>query len=108
MTEYVAGVLAVYGALLAFGGWMGQRKAGSRISLIAGLLTGLAAIVAAGMTLVPVTSMAGRVLGLLTAIALAGLFGLRFARTRKVMPAGMMGLLSLIVAGFVGVSFAMN
>jgi uncharacterized membrane protein (UPF0136 family) len=98
MLSPVAGqvALVVYAVLLAVGGIIGYTKAASRPSLIAGLASALAAIVALGLTFQN-TSL-GMGLGAAVAALLCLFFGYRFAvKTRKFMPAGMLAVVSLIV-----------
>jgi uncharacterized membrane protein (UPF0136 family) len=88
--------LGLYAALLALGGIMGFVKARSRPSLIAGLVSAAAAVVALGLAVAGHAF--GPPLGLLLAIVLFVFFGYRFAlRGRKFMPNGMMAVVSLLV-----------
>ncbi len=98
MNYQVAGQIAlgVYAVLLAVGGVVGYTKAGSRPSLIAGLGSAVAAVLA--LVLSFLNSGWGLGLGALLAILLAVFFGYRFAvKTRKFMPAGLLAVVSLIV-----------
>ncbi len=98
MISLVAGQIAlgVYAGLLAVGGVIGYTKAGSRPSLIAGLGSAVAALLA--LVLSFLSSGWGLGLGALLAILLAVFFGYRFAvKTRKFMPAGLLAVVSLIV-----------
>ena len=97
-------LLVVYAVLLLVGGFIGYRKAGSRPSLIAGTISGLVALVAAG---VMARDARGIWLGIVLAAMMLVVFAIRFAKTRKFMPSGMLGVLSLVVlvallAGVVG------
>ena len=88
--------LAIYGVLLAVGGLIGFFKAGSRPSLIAGLLSAVAAFAALGLSIG--RSQLGPPLGLLLSIVLFILFGYRYAiKTGKFMPSGLLAVVSLIV-----------
>jgi uncharacterized membrane protein (UPF0136 family) len=88
--------LGIYAVLLAIGGLIGYFKAGSRPSLIAGLLSSVAAFTALGLSLS--NSRWGVPLGLLLAIVLFVLFAYRYAaKTGKFMPSGLLAVLSLIV-----------
>lgn len=90
--------LGIYGLLLAVGGVIGYVKAGSRPSLIAGLLSAVAAFGALGLSVG--RSQLGPPLGLVLAIVLFILFGYRYAaKTRKFMPSGMLAVVSLTVLG---------
>jgi uncharacterized membrane protein (UPF0136 family) len=88
--------LAIYRVLLAVGGLIGFFKAGSRPSLIAGLLSAVAAFAALGLSIG--RSQLGPPLGLLLSIVLFVLFGYRYAiKTGKFMPSGLLAVVSLIV-----------
>lgn len=85
----------VFGALTVLGGLMGFIKKKSRASLIAGGMTGALLIVAGGL-MQDGRAQAGLILGLVVSLALAGQFVPKFLRTRSMMPAGMMAVLSVI------------
>ena len=88
--------LGIYAVLLAVGGVIGYTKAGSRPSLIAGLGSAVASILA--LVLSFQNSGWGMGLGALVAIVLAVFFGYRCAvKTRKFMPAGLLAVLSVVV-----------
>jgi uncharacterized membrane protein (UPF0136 family) len=94
--EAMQWVLLGYAVLLGVGGVIGYVKAGSRVSLIAGL-------VSAALTLVCLVVMGhsrwvGAALAGPLAVALAVVFGLRMRKTRKFMPAGLLSLVSQVVA----------
>jgi uncharacterized membrane protein (UPF0136 family) len=84
----------VFGLLTIAGGIIGYVKAGSAISLVAGAITGILLIVAGW--LLPQHRELGLALGLLTSAILAGQFVPRVFRTRRLVPAGVMSLLSVI------------
>lgn len=89
-----AGLLTIYIVLLLVGGVMGWAKAGSKVSLI----TSVTFAVALGVcTYIPIKG------GLTLALVLLGLllvvFAVRYAKTRKFMPAGFMGIVTLAVLG---------
>lgn len=73
---------------------MGYVKAGSAVSIIAGAITGVLLIVAA--FLLPEHRVAGLATALIVSILLAGQFLPKFFRTGRVMPAGVMSVLSVI------------
>jgi uncharacterized membrane protein (UPF0136 family) len=90
--------LGVYALLLAAGGIMGFVKARSKPSLIAGLISALVALVAFYFS--TPRSQFGFPLGMTLAIFLSILFGYRYAlRGRKLMPSGLMAIVSLVVLG---------
>lgn len=98
MISLVAGQIALgaYAVLLAIGGVIGYTKAGSRPSLIAGLGSAVAAILALVLSFQDPNW--GMELGALVTILLAVFFGYRFAvKTRRFMPAGLLAVVSLAV-----------
>ena len=84
----------VFAILTIAGGVIGYVKAGSLPSIIAGSITGILLLVAA--FLFPDYRLVSLALGLVTSLLLAGQFIPKFIRTGKVMPAGMMSILSVI------------
>jgi len=84
-------VLWIYIVLLLGGGLMGFLKAGSKISLITSAAFALPLVLVALKILAPFY-IADILIGMLALV-----FGLRYAKGRKFMPSGMMGLLSVIV-----------
>lgn len=83
-------ILWVYIALLVAGGLVGFLKAGSKISLITSLIFGLVLALCALGILRP-SYVADIVLALLLVV-----FGVRFSKGRKFMPAGFLVLLTLL------------
>ena len=90
-------VLIIYGGFLLLGGVMGFKTAGSKSSLIAGLVLGSILIVAGALVERGIT--AGAWLGFGVNLLAIVVFGMRWAKTRKVMPAGFLLGVSSIVAG---------
>lgn len=90
-------VLIAYGFLVAAGGILGYVKSQSRPSLIAGSVSGLFLVAAALLVVMGVA--AGAYVGFTVNVMLIVLFGMRFGKTRKFMPSGMMLVLSVVVAG---------
>jgi uncharacterized membrane protein (UPF0136 family) len=84
----------IFGVLTIAGGIVGFVKAGSTASLIAGSITGILLLIAG--FLLPEHQMAALSIALIVSLLLAGQFVPKFFRTGKVMPAGMMSVLSLI------------
>jgi uncharacterized membrane protein (UPF0136 family) len=89
----------IFGLLTIAGGVMGYLRAGSTISLIAGSISGVLLLVAA--FLVPSHAVAGLALGGIVSLLLIGYFLPAFFRTGRMMPAGMMSILSIL-----GIAFA--
>jgi uncharacterized membrane protein (UPF0136 family) len=84
----------IFGALTIIGGIIGYVKAGSLPSIIAGTITGVLLIVAAA--LLPEHRAVGLATGFVISLILAAQFVPKFIRTGRVMPAGMMSILSVI------------
>src|SRR5437773_6759262 len=84
----------VFGALTIIGGIVGYLKAGSVASIIAGSITGVLLLVAA--FLLPEHRTIGLATALIVSLLLAAQFVPKFLRTGRVMPAGMMSILSAI------------
>jgi uncharacterized membrane protein (UPF0136 family) len=84
----------VFGALTIAGGIVGYVKAGSVASIIAGSITGVLLLVAA--FLLPEHRTIGLATALIVSLLLAAQFAPKFLRTGRVMPAGMMSILSVI------------
>ena len=84
----------IFGALTIVGGIIGYVKAGSLPSIVAGTITGVLLIIAA--TLLSDHRTVGLVTGLAVSLLLAAQFVPKLMRTGKVMPAGMMSILSVI------------
>lgn len=93
----------IFGLLTIAGGVMGYVKAGSTISLISGTISGLLLLVA--VILLPGHLVAGLALGGILSLLLIGYFLPTFFHTRKMMPAGMMSLLSILGMIFVIVAW---
>ena len=91
----------LFGLLTIVGGTIGYVKAGSTISLIAGAITGILLLVAA--FLLPSHVVSGLLLGGFISFLLAAQFLPAFIRSGKMMPAGMMSLLSIL-----GIVFAIT
>ncbi len=93
--QTTAMIVLVYGALVLLGGVMGYAKAQSKPSLFAGVGFGLA-LLASGAMLWQGNSRALPGATVLAAVLLL-VMGIRFARTKKFMPAGLVALMSLVV-----------
>src|SRR6266567_1543010 len=84
----------IFGILTIAGGIVGYVKAGSTASIIAGSISGVLLLLAAW--LMPEHQAAGLIIALVVSLLLAGQFIPKFFRTFKVMPAGLMSVLSAI------------
>ena len=84
----------IFGALTIVGGIIGYVKAGSAPSIIAGSITGLLLIIA-GFILTEHRT-AGLATAFVVSLLLAAQFVPKLLRTSKMMPAGMMSILSVI------------
>ena len=83
----------IFALLTIAGGVMGFVKAKSRISLIAGVISGLLLLTASFLIGSP-HPIAGFVLGLFASVMLAGKFIPDFIHKKALVPGGMMALLS--------------
>ena len=84
----------VYGVMMMLGGVIGFVKVGSKASLISGVGMGLA-LLASGFG-VWSGSYNSIVVAEVIATLLVVLFAIRFAKTRRFMPAGMLAILSVV------------
>jgi uncharacterized membrane protein (UPF0136 family) len=84
----------IFGILTIAGGIIGYVKAASVPSIIAGGITGVLLLVAA--FLLPEHRAAGLAMAFIVSLLLAAQFVPKFLRTGRVMPAGMMSILSVI------------
>jgi uncharacterized membrane protein (UPF0136 family) len=84
----------IFGLLTIAGGIIGYVKSGSASSIIAGAITGVLLLVAA--FLLPQYRVAGLAAALIVSLLLAAQFVPKFIRTGRIMPAGMMSVLSVI------------
>jgi len=84
----------IFGVLTIAGGVVGYVKAGSMASIIAGSITGVLLLVAA--FLLPEHRATGLAIAFIISLLLAAQFVPKFIRTGRVMPAGMMSILSVI------------
>lgn len=97
MNAGIIGAIA-YGILAIVGGAIGYRQAQSKVSLLSGSISGILLIIG-GLLAVQGTAW-GLVLSSLVTAVLIIVFAVRLAKTRKLMPAGLMiaaGVVALIV-----------
>lgn len=87
-------VTLLLGAFVIAGGIIGYAQAGSLVSLIAGTVAGVLALVA-GFGLVNRRAW-GFPLGLAVSVALAAFFAYRYSQTLAIMPAGLTLALSVV------------
>ena len=84
----------IFGALTIIGGVIGYVKAGSLPSIIAGAITGVLLLVAGWI--LPTNRTVGLLIALIVSLLLAAQFVPKLIRTGKMMPAGLMSILSVI------------
>lgn len=90
------GLILVYALLVFSGGIFGYLKARSKVSLFSGVGSGLAL---AGAWYVSLQSPQwGLALAAVLALLLTGVFWQRFRKTQKLMPAGLLALVSGVAA----------
>ena len=94
MVEMAVKSILIYAAIVALGGIYGYARAKSRASLVMGLAMGTILGAAYFFAQTPPPT-AGLGLALLNALVLLVFFAIRFAKTRKAMPAGAMVVFSL-------------
>lgn len=92
-------VLWVYILLLVIGGLIGFLKAGSKASLVASLAFA-AVLILCALKIINLNYSADLVL-----IVLLVFFGMRFAKGKKFMPAGLMTILTVVTLALRHVSF---
>ena len=85
---------SLYGILSIIGGIIGYKSASSKVSLISGTISGLLLLIAAFVQL------QGQAWGLTLSVIITSIlmivFAIRLAKTRKLMPAGLMVILGLV------------
>ncbi|MGB3536051.1 MAG: TMEM14 family protein [Microcoleaceae cyanobacterium] len=99
MTLGIVAAIA-YGMLAIIGGIMGYQKAQSKVSLISGGASGLLLILGGILALYGID--AGLILAALICGVLVVVFSIRLAKTKKMMPAGLMIVMGLIALGMIG------
>ena len=104
MLESARIFLFIFGVVTVAGGILGFVKASSKPSLIAGGIAG-ALLLLAGW-LAGTQGRVGYIVGLVVSLALAGRFVTAFGKTKKVMPAGVMAVLSVVGVVLTGLALA--
>lgn len=84
----------IYGIFAIAGGAIGYKQAGSQVSLISGLISGLLLLIAAYLLFG--ASPAGPLMSGIVTLVLVIVFSVRLAKTRKFMPAGLMIILGVV------------
>jgi uncharacterized membrane protein (UPF0136 family) len=93
--KLTAGIVFVYGLIILIGGLIGHYQAGSKASLICGLVFGMLMLICAWGILKGKSSI--YFVALILTLILDGVFTYRFAKTLHFFPAGFMSLVSLAV-----------
>lgn len=96
MTTIATGFLLLYAILVSLGGILGFVKAKSYVSLVSGLISGVALGLAWYISLQSLAT--GLAIATAIALVLLGVFAVRFHRTRSFMPAGLMAALSFVAS----------
>lgn len=91
-------VFLIYGILMLGGGVMGYVKAGSKPSLITGIISGI--LIFVGVYLLGVNAKVGLGIVSVVSLILTGVFLMRFLKTQAFMPSGLLLLLSAAVLIF--------
>ena len=92
-TIAIQGIL-VYAIVVAIGGGIGYLKSKSKVSLFSGL--GSAALLVVAYFVSQTSPVGGLAIAMGCAISLSAVFLMRLKKTRKFMPAGLMGMVSAI------------
>lgn len=96
-----SGIIAAiaYGLLAIFGGIMGYTKAKSKASLISGIVSGLLLLV--GGAIASQGNPIGLILAAIISVVLVIVFVIRYFKTRKFMPAGLMIITGIVACIFI-------
>ena len=100
METIASATILIYAAVLVIGGVVGWRLSGSRMSFTASLVS--AALLTTAYRLSHSSSFGGYLMAAIVSLGLVILFALRFRKTGKFLPSGMMLLVSLVVVILLG------
>lgn len=89
--------IAIYGVLIAGGGVGAFLKSGSKPSIVSGVISGIVLAAAYSKDSVPTA--------LITAVVLSIVFAIRFFKSKKFIPAGLLCLLSIAATVFFAISY---
>ncbi len=107
MSINIAIIAAIaYGILAIVGGIIGYTKVGSKISLISGSVSGLLLIVSGIIQLMGMNW--GLIFSTVITTILVITFIIRLAKTRKMMPAGLMILTGIVAVAVMVYEISMN
>ncbi|MGK7918468.1 MAG: TMEM14 family protein [Trichodesmium sp.] len=95
-----------YGILAILGGIIGYKKAGSKISLISGSVSGLLLIMSGIIQIIGMNW--GLIFATVITTILVITFIIRLVKTRKMMPSGLMILTGLVTAGIMVYQISIN
>lgn len=84
----------IFGILAIVGGAIGYKQAGSQVSLLSGLISGLLLLI--GAYFLFGGNPFGLTLSAIVSLVLIVVFAIRLAKTRKFMPAGLMIILGVV------------
>ncbi len=87
-------ILGIYGLLMLAGGVIGYKKAGSKMSLIMGIVSSVFIFI--GLYLTQASPAKGYTLIAVMAVFLLGVFIKRFIKTKSFMPSGMLVIVNLL------------
>ena len=94
MSNLPAITTLIFGILAIVGGAIGYKQAGSQMSLMSGFISGLLLLI--GAYLLFGGSPLGPLISGIVSLLLVIVFVMRFAKTRKFMPAGLMIIFGVI------------
>ena len=90
--------ILIYALILFAGGWVGFQKAGSKPSLLAGLLGAILLLIGFFVARYSIRA-AGYWIGASVAFLMCVAFGIRLSKTGKLMPSGMLLAISIVALG---------